>query len=235
MKIIDIKNSISLIALLLLSSMVNAATLSLQSSSETLTPNQQFTVDIVLNAANNGNQDIVVADAVIEYETEMFELLSVDANDASDSDFYFNYSLPTQTFPIIESDDSNPLGSIQVVVGLPGTQAILSTVNNAIVAKLQFRAKQPPSERLDNNTTIGFSLDDQTSQILAKVIANDGSGTNVLTQVIDQLLSITASGPAPATVDVPFPPWTNIVLAIFLVLVVFSRRITAILVKREQY
>ena len=66
--------------------------LAVQTPSDSFVPEQIFIVDVMLDASNPGNHEVVVADAVIEYETEMLELLNIDANSSISSDFYYNYS-----------------------------------------------------------------------------------------------------------------------------------------------
>ena len=161
----------------------HAASLHLQSAEHQYPINEQFSVEVVLNASNALNQTIVLADAVIQYETDMLELISIDTSSAQ-SDFYYNYTLSTNSFPLKTHEAGVATGLVQVVVGVPSAQAIAQTNTNVKVASVVFRTKQPPASRVDFTTPITLVFDSaQQDYTQSKVVANDGLGSNVLDSV----------------------------------------------------
>lgn len=201
------------LALSVYCSLANAVQMRIDSPTAGYAVDELFTIDVMLDATNTSNEDVVVADAVIQYETEMLELVSVATDSSTDSDFYYGYTLPTSTFPIVRSDTSGTLATVQVVVGLPGTAPVLSTNTNSRVAKLQFRAKAPPAGRNDNSTVISLVYTDGSDYTQSKVIANDGLGTNLLTSVSPALITI-GGGDVPPQLQVPFPLWGHMIFAL---------------------
>ena len=197
------------VALLCYFSAVHAAQMRIDTPSSGFAIDEVFVVEVMLDATNTGNEDVVVADAVIQYETEMLELVNVLSDSNSDSDFYYGYTLPTNTFPIVTTDSGSALGAVQIVVGLPGSAPVLSGETNARVARLEFRAKQPPEGRTDNSTNIEFVYTDGSDYTQSKVIANDGLGTNILTGVSPAMIFIGASD-----TNVPLPAWSYWILAL---------------------
>lgn len=215
MKKIERIVSLFLFVLFLFVNTIQAAQMRIDTPSSGFEIGEIFVVDVMLDANNAGNEDVVAADAVIEYETEMLELVNVFTDSNSDSDFYYGYALSDNTFPVVNTITNSGLGTLQLVVALPGGTPILSTNTNARVARLEFRAKEPPVGRTDNSTTIDFVYTDGSEYTQSKVIANDGSGTNLLTSVSPAVVFIGASD-----TNVPLPVWSYWVLAMLFIAVI---------------
>jgi len=201
---------------------VSAATLTLHTAKPQYPVGEQFIVDIELDANNASNQDIVLADAVIQYETEMLELLGIDTGTAA-SDFSYTYNLVENSFPIAVNELPAAPGSgqvvpgiAQIVVGVPGASALSHTSSNARVAQLIFKTKEPPLARSDKSTQIALIFDGGPHYTRSKVIANDGNGTDVLTQVNGASIQVGFAE------QVPIPIWSYGLLALSLLAIGFS-------------
>lgn len=160
-----------------------AAQLSLQPATKSIVPNEEFVVTIFADTQNGSGEGVVVADAVINYETDMLELLSIDADDPADSDFYYDFQLPPGKFPLKKVDNKELLGLAQVVVGKPGTEAVAANQTGVRVAKLRFRAKTPAESRTDLNTNVSIVFSGPGNSGESHLVKNDGQGTDILESV----------------------------------------------------
>ncbi len=173
----------------LLASAAWAAQLSLDPAIGSFSPNEQFVVTVVADTTNDTSDAIVVTDAVIHYETEMLELINIAADSLVDSDFYYDFQLPSGQFPIEVIDETGLTGMAQVVVGKPSTEAIAANQTGVVVAKLTFRAKTPPvGHDPDTNVDFAFTAPDTTGE--SHVIKDDGLGTDVLSSVVGATYTI---------------------------------------------
>jgi len=145
-----------------------AAGLSLSPGAGSYFVGDTFQVDVV---ADSGGQNVVVADAIVEYDPALVELQSIDT---SGSDFAYDFGLADpNSFPIKAIDQ--PSGRGQVVVALP-----TPGVNGASlrVATLTFKALAAfPTAAVNlNYTSAGVSGD-------SNVVQDDGLGTDLLASV----------------------------------------------------
>lgn len=208
-----------LFALVLFSAETSAYTLLLQTTSDEVTIGETITVDVMLDTTRVSGESVVLADAVVDYETEMLQLTSVDADTAADSDFYYGYTLSVNSFPITDSYDSGSVGRIQLVAGVPAFQALAANQGAVRVGRLQFVVKEPAASRSDWSTTVQPAFNDGRSAAESKVIADDGSGTNLLTAATGLTLTV-----APISENVPLPWWPVGLLALLFALIAGYRR-----------
>lgn len=167
----------------LFSSPIVAARLTLEPATGSVAPNEELVVTIVADTENDTGVGIVVADAVIHYETDMLELVSIVADSPADSDFYYDYQLPAGTFPLKKIDGKGLQGVAQVVVGKPGSEAVPANQVGVRVAKLIFRVRTPPLNRTDMDTYVAIVFTGPGNFGESHLVNNDGEGTDSLESV----------------------------------------------------
>jgi len=188
-----IKQSALSVGALLMSLNVHSAQLELTTASDVQNneygPGEDILVDVQVISAAGELDGLVLADMVLQYETDVLELISVDTS-ATHSDFYYDYALPANTFPIVHHNNSSALGLLQVIVGIPGSQAIAagSTVK---AAQLHFRLKTTLPDPLQATSTLTLVDGSVDTFRDAKVVLNDSAGSDVLLATSNKVLALT--------------------------------------------
>ena len=209
---------------LLSSTVCHAAEMRLVSVLDNAEVGVEFSVGVVFDAANPNSADVLVADAILEYDSARLELVSVHVNDAANSDLFYAYSLATNAFPTSFSriDSSTSNGYVQIVAGVPDGQGILASQTNVLLARVDFRVLALPANEVYGHTKIDLVFNDGEGIDESKIIIADGVGGNALSSVHGATITL---GPLPT--NVPLPSWLLAMLAVaFLVLANKSYRLT---------
>ena len=135
----------------------------------------------VLVYANSEGSNLVVADAVINYDRNVLQLQSIDV---ADSAFSYDFGPDnTALFPIRDID--NETGQVRVVTATPSPGLAGAQLN---VARLHFTpiAASP-------GTTVSAEFSGVGAVGDSNLIVDDGQGSDALTSVINLELAITES------------------------------------------
>jgi chitodextrinase len=161
------------------------ASLSLSPISATVTAGSNFTVAVKVDTKNN---NVVAVKSVINYSASELELVSWDT---SASAFSSGNACIYQSKPceIVANNPTN--GSLAITLAKPAPGI---NTSNGQIANLTFKAKKALSPTADNITLQYIAFNNYTD---SDVIFNDGSGTDILSQVTNT--KITADLPVPTS------------------------------------
>lgn len=157
------------------------ATLSLSPATGSYSPNDTFTVSILMDTKG---QNVVVSGAYLLYDPNSFQAVSIDTTGS------------VYTMGVEKTIDAST-GTIKITRGIP-TPGVNTA--NGLVAKVNFKALYGTSPSLDNLTFRFIAGNSNASS----VIKDDGLGTNILSGVHGAKYTVTGqSNPSPVSVTPP--------------------------------
>ncbi len=166
-----------------------AATLSLYAERSTYYEEEQLVVAVLADTSHATSDGIVAVDAIVQFDTERLELLSVAADDPLETDFHYPFDLPTAEFPARSVHQMIDPGQAQVVAAVPGSVAIPAGEADVAVAHLLFRVR-PLSDPVETAVPIVFVAGVPGTPKTSHVLIDDGDATDVLTSTTGLFLTI---------------------------------------------
>ncbi|MEA1936695.1 MAG: cohesin domain-containing protein, partial [Patescibacteria group bacterium] len=157
------------------------SSLALTPSTISVAPGENFDLDIEINTDDAA---VVVARAIVNYDTSNFSLISYDISSSVFASSTCSSEGKTAC-EIIDNDTTSGIIDITLARPSPGVNT-----SSGLIATLTFQALQATTDDI----TISFTQDSYTdSDVILDGIGDDGAGTDILSSVANTTVTVVSS------------------------------------------